>query len=149
MRALGRESFMASDERHPQYGLGGHLAHQGDGLQRADLTDRDMWVDECRVRRRDDDVSIGDPVQSAARTDTVDGRDHGLADVAVPARQLQVKRAHGLLELQHGFSVEFRHVGTHLERPTVSGVHDDAHVGVASILPRPLGIPRASRRHTH
>src|SRR2546430_12829015 len=61
-----------------------HLADEADGLERHDLPDRDVRVEELGVGGGDDDVSVGDPVEPTAGAQAVDGRDDRLPDLLVP-----------------------------------------------------------------
>ena len=86
VRTRRGHAFARPHERHAQDGFHRRLLRQRDRLVHAHLPDRDVRIEERGVLARDDDVGIGDEVQAAAGAHTVDGRDHRLPHLVVPAR---------------------------------------------------------------
>ena len=81
---------MATDHGHAHHRLERHLADEPDGLDRDDLTDGYVRVEELGVGRRDHDVGIRDPVEATTGTDAVDSGDHRLPDLLVPRGEVEV-----------------------------------------------------------
>ena len=118
VRAPRREPLVATGERHAHDRLHRRLPHQRDRLVRGDLPDRDVRVEEGRVRRRDHDVGVGDEVQAAARAHAVDRGDHRLPHRVVPRGEAQLGplRAPRLLAQRLGIAAQLDDVEAGLER---------------------------------
>ena len=124
---------MPADEGHAHHGLDRHLADEADGLERHDLPDRDVRVEELGVRGGDDDVGVGDPVEPAAGAQAVDGRDDRLPDLLVPRREVEVELLDRPSVALHANTVarDLGHVDAGLEGAALARVHDHLHLGIA------------------
>ena len=129
---LGAQTLVTADERHPQDRLHRRLLGQADGLERRDLADRDVRVEDCGVLGRDHDVGVGHEVQSAAGADPVDRSDHRFGHAAVPGGHAQLGVAGLARAAPQRLLVprQLGHVEAGLERRSVPGGHDRRNVPV-------------------
>ena len=93
-RVRRRHPLVATEQRHAHHRFERDLAGEADRLERGDLSDRHVRVDELRVAGGDDDVGVGHEVEPTAGADAVDRGDHRLLHVLVPGGEVQIPLLH-------------------------------------------------------
>ena len=109
-----------------------------------------MGVEERGVAGGDDDVGVGDEVQTAAGAAPVHGRDHRLPHLVVPRgeAQLGVARATRLLGHRLLVAAEGGDVEAGLEALALARVHDHPHRGIGvELAPRLLELGHHASVH--
>ena len=146
--AVRSDAFMSAEVGHAGNGLHRTFLQHAYRLEGGDLPYRHVWVQELGVARCDDDVGVGNEVESAAGADSVDRGDHRFCHAAMPGGKTQL----GTLRLARTgreclrISSQLDDIKPGLEGVAVAGVHDHRDVVVSiEFGPRLLEVDKHLR----